>query len=198
MKSVLIIDDKEEVRSVVKATLTQFGFATHEASDGREGIQKALMHLPDLILCDVNMNGMDGFRTIEAIRELSLFAATPIILMTGSVGHEGFRRGMNLGADDFLQKPFQPDDLIEAVVSRLVRNAELQALAQKRAERLRDEAVLQISEELTAPINGILGAVSTLRREAPSLQTEYVFASACRLNESVVRLGQMATAHAHE
>ena len=63
---------------------------------------------------DINMAGMDGFTTIQAIRELSLFASTPIILMTGSVGHEGFRRGMNLGADDFLQKPFQPDDLIEA------------------------------------------------------------------------------------
>ncbi len=196
MKSVLIIDDKEDVRLVVKATLTQFGFATHEASDGREGIELALTHLPDLILCDVNMAGMDGFSTIQAIRELSLFAATPIILMTGSVGHEGFRRGMNLGADDFLQKPFQPDELIEAVVSRLVRHAELQAVAQKRAERLRDEAVLQISAELTAPINGILGVVSSMRRESPSLDTEHVFANACRLNESVVRLGQMVGTHA--
>ena len=93
MKKVLIIDDKEEVRLVVKTALTQFGFATHEAADGREGIQMALAHLPDLILCDVNMRGMDGFRTVAAIRDLPLFASTPVILMTGSVGLEGFRRG---------------------------------------------------------------------------------------------------------
>jgi CheY-like chemotaxis protein len=192
MKTVLIIDDKEEVRSVVKTTLTQFGFATHEAANGREGIQMALNHLPDLIICDVNMGGMDGFRTLEVIRELPLFANTPVILMTGSVGLEGFRRGMSCGADDYLQKPFQPDELVEAVVSRLVRHAEMQAQAEKRAEALRAEAIQKISEELSAPLHGILGLVSNLRRDFPSLDTEQVFANASRISESISRFGQMA------
>jgi K+-sensing histidine kinase KdpD len=74
----------------------------------------------------------------------------------------------------------------------------LQSAAQKRAERLRDEAVMQISAELAAPISGILGVAATMRRETPSLHTEHVFANACRLNESVVRLGQMAAAHAED
>src|SRR5271154_6583791 len=91
MKSVLIIDDKEEIRSIVKTTLTQFGFATFEAANGQEGIEAALTHVPDLIICDVNLGGMDGFQTLEAIRELALFATTPFILMTGSVGKDGFR-----------------------------------------------------------------------------------------------------------
>jgi CheY-like chemotaxis protein len=156
MKTVLIIDDREDIRSVVRTTLTQFGFATHEASDGREGIGLALRHLPDLIICDVNMSGMDGFSTLETIRELPLFANTPFILMTGSVGKDGFRRAMNCGADDYLQKPFLPDELIEAVVSRLMRHAEMQAQAEKRAEQMRDEAVKKISRELTASFNDIL------------------------------------------
>src|ERR1700761_2978107 len=105
MKRVLIIDDKEEIRSVVATTLRQFGFATLEATNGPEGIQVALANEPDVILCDVNMGGMDGFETLEAIRELGQFATTPFILMTGSVGPEGFRRGMSAGADDYLQKP---------------------------------------------------------------------------------------------
>src|SRR6185312_5221256 len=110
MKKVLIIDDADEVRLVVRTALTQFGFATHEACNGREGIEMALIHVPDLIICDVNMSGMDGFSTLEAIRDLPLFTTTPFILMTGSVGHDGFRRGMSCGADDYLQKPFQPDE----------------------------------------------------------------------------------------
>jgi len=192
MKTVLIIDDKEDVRLVVKTTLTQFGFATYEAGDGQEGVEMALTHLPDLIICDVNMSGMDGFSTLEAIRGLSLFATTPVILMTGSVGNEGFRRGMSCGADDFLQKPFRPDELVEAVVSRLVRHAELQAEVERRAERMRNEAVQQLSEELTAPIKGILGVVSAMRRQSPSRDTDEVFANACQIKESVLRMGQMA------
>src|SRR5882724_11520122 len=190
MKKVLIIDDKEEIRLVVKTTLTQFGFATYEASNGCQGIQMGLIHLPDLIICDVNMGGMDGFSTVAAIRELSLFATTPVILMTGSVGLEGFRRGMSCGADDYLQKPFQPEELIEAVVSRLVRHAEVQAEVEKRAEALRAEAVQKISEELAAPLHGILGLVSAMRLEFPSLDTEQVFANASQISESISRFGQ--------
>ena len=191
MKTVLIIDDKEEVRLVVKSALTQFGFATHEASNGQDGVEMALMHVPDLIICDVNMSGMDGFGTLEAIRGLPLFAATPVILMTGSVGFEGFRRGMSCGADDFLQKPFRPDELVEAVVSRLVRHAEMLAEVERRAERLRNETVQQLSEELNAPIKGILGVVAAMRRQSPSQETERVFANACQLNESIERMGQL-------
>lgn len=196
MKKVLIIDDKEEVRLVVKTALTQFGFATFEAVDGREGIQMALTHLPDLILCDVNMGGMDGFSTVAAIRELPLFASTPVILMTGSVGLEGFRRGMSCGADDYLQKPFQPEELVEAVVSRLVRHAEMQAQIERHVEAMRHEAVQKISKELAAPLHGILGLVSNLRREFPSLDTEQVFVNARQINESISRFGQLAGTHA--
>ena len=192
MKTVLIIDDAEEVRSVVRTTLAQFGFLTHEACDGREGVEMALAHLPDLIICDITMGGMDGYGTLHAIRELSLFATTPFILMTGNVGKEGFRRGMSCGADDYLQKPFQPEELVESVVSRLVRHAELQTAAERRAEKLRNEAVQQISEELAAPLHSILDVVSAMRRVSPSVDTELVFADACRINESVTRLGQMA------
>jgi CheY-like chemotaxis protein len=153
---------------VVKTTLTQFGFATLEASDGREGIELALAHVPDLIICDANMNGMDGFTTLETIRELPLFATTPFILMTGSVGKEGFRRAMNCGADDYLQKPFRPDELIDAVVSRLVRHTQIKAQAEKRAQQIRDEAVEKISEELAASFNRVMAATAMRQEIAPS------------------------------
>jgi CheY-like chemotaxis protein len=196
MKTVLIIDDKEEVRQVISATLTEFGFATCLAANGTDGIEVALAAAPDLIILDLNMEGMDGFETLEAIREFPALAATPVILMTGRVGFEGFRRGMSCGADDFIQKPFKPDELVEAVVSRLVRHGEMLAEVEKRAECLRDAAVRELSRELDAPIKGIIGAVSEMRLDSSSMETDRVFANLCQLNESVARISRLVASHA--
>jgi DNA-binding response OmpR family regulator len=192
MKTVLIIDDNDDVRKVIHTTLTQFGFATCEAANGRQGVEAALALAPDLIILDLNMEGMDGFTTLEAIREFPALATTPVILMTGHVGFEGFRRGMSCGADDFMQKPFRPDELVEAVVSRLIRHGELLAEVEKRAEQLSNAAVKQWTREMAAPIRGILGAVTEMRRESPSIETEQVFANLRQLNDSFVRMAQLA------
>jgi CheY-like chemotaxis protein len=96
-----------------------------------------LAEKPDLIISDVRMPGMDGHHLLNAIRDLQSTAAIPFILMTGSGSHDDFRRGMVSGADDYLQKPFTPDDLIEAVLSRLIRQTDLQMEAYNHAERFR-------------------------------------------------------------
>ena len=137
MKNILVIDDNEEVRSVVTAILRNFGFGVCEATSGESGIRMVLDEKPDLIISDVRMPGMDGHHLLSAIRELQSTAAIPFILMTGSGSHDDFRRGMVSGADDYLQKPFTPDELIEAVLSRLIRQTDLQMEAYNHANRLR-------------------------------------------------------------
>jgi DNA-binding response OmpR family regulator len=137
MKRILVIDDKPEVRSVVTMMLTQYCFFTLQAGTGREGVQLALDHHPDLILCDVSMPDMNGYETLAAIRAIPSIMATPFIFMAGCVDdRRDFRRGMACGADDYLYKPFRPDELVEAVTSRLVRQTELQYEAFTRAEAL--------------------------------------------------------------
>lgn len=137
MKSILVIDDSDEVRSIVTAVLRNFGFEVREATSGETGIQMVLTEKPDLIISDVRMPGMDGHHLLSAIRELQSTAAIPVILMTGSASHDDFRRGMASGADDYLHKPFTPDELIEAVLSRLIRQTDLQMEAYDRANRMR-------------------------------------------------------------
>jgi len=144
MKRILVIDDRADVRSVVISMLTSFGFSACEARTGHEGLQMALKQRPDLILCDVNMPEMDGYRTLAAIRALPSIMATPFIFMAGCGGREDLRRGMACGADDFLSKPFQPDELFEAVTSRLVRQTELQYEAFNRSEALRHDSLVQL------------------------------------------------------
>jgi CheY-like chemotaxis protein len=116
-----------------------------------------LEHKPDLIISDVRMPGMDGHRLLNVIRELQSTAAIPFILMTGSGSRADFRRGMVSGADDYLYKPFTPDELIEAVLSRLIRQTDLQMEAYNHANRMREAAASQVQQELAAQLEPVLG-----------------------------------------
>ena len=154
MKSILVIDDNDDVRSIVTTVLRNFGFSVREATSGDAAIQMVLAEKPDLIISDVRMPGMDGHHLLSAIRELQSTAAIPFILMTGSGSHDDFRRGMVSGADDYLQKPFTPDELIEAVLSRLIRQTDLQMEAYNQADRVRAGVSDPLAQEHAAPVAG--------------------------------------------
>jgi two-component system, sensor histidine kinase and response regulator len=157
MKNILVIDDKEEIRNLIKAVLGNFGFKVLEAGNGQIGVQMLRDQKPDLVLCDINMPGMDGYETLDAVRESSVTASIPFILMTGQVSRDGFRRGMVCGADDYLVKPFTTDELIEAVMSRLERQTDFQLAADKRADRLHEYASRHSFPEFAGQMNGFLG-----------------------------------------
>jgi CheY-like chemotaxis protein len=159
MKNILVIDDNDDVRSIVTSILRNFGFAVREATSGEAGIQMVLAEKPDLIISDVRMPGMDGHHLLNVIRELQSTAAIPFILMTGSGSHDDFRRGMVSGADDYLQKPFTPDELIEAVLSRLIRQTDLEMEAYNHANRMRAGASDPPADEGAVPVAGELHVV---------------------------------------
>jgi two-component system sensor histidine kinase/response regulator len=178
MKSVLVIDDNRDVRTVVHDTLVHLsGYSVRQAKDGREGVQMVIARRPDLILCDVNMPGLDGYHTLEAIRACPGTASIPFILMTGAMDAKDFRRGMASGADDYIMKPFTPAELDAAVRSRFAREEQLQADITKRVESIHREEIRRFSEELAAPINGMLSAVAAkLHQEPPTAnQAERVY-----------------------
>jgi len=138
MQDILVIDDTPEVRLVIVQTLAAFGFAAREATDGESGIELALAQRPNLIICDVRMPGLDGFQTLSAIRNRPETANIPFIFLTAAADKREMRRGMSSGADDYLTKPFTPEELMEAVTSRLARRAELKYEAYKHADKLRE------------------------------------------------------------
>ena len=141
-KSILVIDDKAEIRTILAATLTYAGYRVRQAADGRRGIVMVLEEKPDLILCDVRMPEMDGYRTLAAIREFHGTAAIPFILMTGSMSRDEFRNAMVCGADDYLLKPFSTRELIASVRSRLARQTTVQSEVYQRIEVGREHALL--------------------------------------------------------
>lgn len=169
MKRILVVDDEEWLREMVRLALVQKGFEVLEAENGVEGIDTARKELPDLILCDVNMEQMNGYLTLSVLRNEPATAAIPFILMTGLADTAGMRHGMELGADDYLPKPFTIDGLYAAVDTRLKKAQALRDEAERKLADLRDNISLMLPHEMRTPLNGILAYGEILAAEAATL-----------------------------
>ncbi len=169
MKRILVIDDEQWLREMVQMALQQKGFEVLEAGDGATGIDVARRVLPDLILCDVNMDKMDGYLALASLRNDPTTAPIPFILMTGLADNAGMRHGMELGADDYLPKPFTIDALYAAVEARLKKAQVVRQEAEKKLSALRDNISLMLPHELRTPLNGILAYGEILRTDAQTL-----------------------------
>src|SRR4030042_2568274 len=116
---VLVVDDEKRIVNFLRSKLKASGYEVFTASDGVQGLEQAQTQEPDLIVLDLVMPRMDGF---EALRQLRIFSTVPVIILTAKGDDADKIKGLTLGADDYLQKPFNPDELvarIEAVRRRL-------------------------------------------------------------------------------
>ena len=170
MKRILVIDDEEWLREMMRMALGQRGFEVIEAENGAEGIEVARKELPDLILCDVNMEKVDGYLTLSSLRAEAATASIPFILMTGLADHAGMRHGMELGADDYLPKPFTIDNLYAAVDARLKKAKAIRDEAELKLADLRDNISMMLPHEMRTPLNGILAYGEILTSDAATIQ----------------------------
>lgn len=132
MTRILVIEDEQLIRDSVVEQLKAEGFDTIEAQNGRVGLNWAREHQPDLIICDVVMPEVDGYQVLSSLRQEPATAIMPFIFLTAKADRSDVRRGMELGADDYLTKPFTKAELLAAIASRLKK----QALIVQYAEQL--------------------------------------------------------------
>lgn len=191
MDKILVIDDDDVLRSMIVTTLNDEGFDTLEAEGGESGIKLAKSQLPDLIICDVTMSAMDGYATLENLRNEQSTAAIPVILMTGEATEAGMRKGMKLGADDYLPKPFSGSELLVVVNARLKKKETLRREAERKLEDLRTNISLAMPHELLTPLSGILGFSEILSNEYKNLQPAEVGDMARNIHESAKRLHRL-------
>lgn len=191
MKKILVIDDEEWLREMVQLALSQKGYDVIEARNGAVGVEVAQKQLPDLILCDVNMEKMDGYGTLSSLRNQQSTAAIPFILMTGLADNAGMRHGMELGADDYLPKPFTIDALYAAVDARIKKTQALRQEAEKKLSDLRDNISLMLPHELRTPLNGILAYGEILASEAASLPPKEIAEMGQVIHDSGRRLERL-------
>src|SRR5450759_5143809 len=157
VSKILVIDDEEWLRKRIRMALEQQGFNVLGASDSNEGAAKARELLPDLIICDVNMSKSgDGYATLSKLRENATTAAIPFILMTGLADSAGMRLGMELGADDYLPKPFKVDELYATVNARLRKVQTVRDEAEKKLSHLRSQISFMLPHEMRTPPTGII------------------------------------------
>src|SRR2546425_2221994 len=191
MKKILIIDDEEWLREMVQLALSQKGYDVIEARNGTVGVEVAQKQLPDLILCDVNMEKMDGYGTLSSLRNQQSTAAIPFILMTGLADNAGMRHGMELGADDYLPKPFTIEGLYAAVEARLKKAQALREEAEKKLADLRDNLSLMLPHELRTPLNGIIGYGEILASDSANLPPQELAEMGQVIYESGKRLQRL-------
>ena len=125
-KKVLIIEDNLEIRENTGEILELAGYDVEVAADGKEGTQTAIQFKPDIIICDIMMPGLDGYGVLNILSRNPDTSTIPFIFLTAKSEPADIRKGMNLGADDYIVKPFDETDLLEAIEVRLRRSERLQ------------------------------------------------------------------------
>ncbi|MCL4551503.1 MAG: response regulator transcription factor [Bacteroidetes bacterium] len=134
MKKILVIEDEKDIREIISALHSEEGFIVYTAKNGRDGITIAQSELPNLIICDIMMPGMDGYSVLKELSKNDSAKSIPFIFLTAKVERNDIRLGMELGADDYLFKPFKSEELLKSISSRLNRIETLKGVFTKAEE----------------------------------------------------------------
>jgi CRP-like cAMP-binding protein len=156
MYRILVIEDNYELRNNISEILELSNYKLITAENGKEGVEKAIREQPDLILCDIMMPVLDGYGVLHSVHRNEKIKNTPFIFMTAKTERNDFRKAMDLGADDYLTKPFTGDELLNAVECRL---RKLESVRQVNAQGM--EGIRQLME--AAGSNASLQSLSAER-----------------------------------
>jgi two-component system sensor histidine kinase/response regulator len=162
---ILVIDDDAALRRTLQVALEMFGYEVACAESGAQGLQVAQEILPEVVICDVNMPGMDGRAVLQAMRADPSLGNRQIVLMTGNQAGNPQREGMNLGADDYLPKPFEISQLKTCVEARLRRAQVYRRLEDGMLRRHAELFGATLPHEFMTPLNGILGFAEILKED---------------------------------
>ena len=195
MTRVLVIEDERYLLEDIVELLRYSYFDAQGAANGQEGIDLALRQPPDLILCDVMMPGIDGYQVLEQIRAHPATATIPFIFLTAKADRDSMRYGMDLGADDYLTKPFTSAELVTAVQTRLKRYTGLMEQSEQRLDYVKKQLARMVTHELRTPLISINTVVDVISRQVNQLTTrelrelmDTIDAGSKRLNHRVEQL----------
>ena len=165
MKKILIIDDDQAFRNIVAVALRDEGFEVVEAENGAVGIEMARSQVPNLILSDIHMDTVNGFEALVSFRQDERTSEVPIILMSARTDEDSMKYAIELGANDFLAKPFTIDELVQAITVRLKQKEKLDFLKSDQPPEGTAHINMSLPTDLQAPMSGILGFSEILSRD---------------------------------
>lgn len=183
MKRILVIEDTNQLRESISDALELEGYMVISAADGPSGIKLANENPPDLILCDIMMPGMDGFKVLQVLKKDNEDISVPFIFITALAERENFREGMELGAYDYLVKPFTIDELLKAINARLSKYESVENRIKFQIGKIENDFQFRISE-----LNELIEGQRNMIRDISTSKTEIVE----QLNQKKAQLMQDA------
>lgn len=191
MTKILVIEDETSIRENILELLKAEGYNALAAENGQIGLQLATEQLPDLIISDARMPKLDGYGVLTALRSNAVTATIPFIFLTAKAAKTDLRQGMELGADDYLTKPFTRAELLGAIAARMEKQAAIERHSQKKLDDLRSNISFSLPHELHTPLNGILCCSQMLIDEADSLEPQEILEMAVDIRTSAERLSKL-------
>jgi signal transduction histidine kinase len=157
MTKILVIEDERAILENVVETLELEGFDVRGAENGRTGVEIAQDYIPDLIICDIMMPELNGYGVLLKLRERAETTNIPFMFLTAKADRADMRKGMELGADDYLVKPFTAGELLAAVGARIERRDSIAKEYEQKMNNLRGNIICALPHELRTPLTGIIG-----------------------------------------
>jgi len=188
MPKILVIEDADPLRNDIMEMLSYEKFDVKGAENGVVGVQVAREYLPDLIICDIMMPEMDGYGVLNELRKKEATLAIPFIFLTAKTDRIDVRRGMGLGADDYLTKPFVAEELLGTIQARLEQRDKLAGMVEQRMSELSNNIITALPHELRTPLNTIIGFSDMLISEAQRIKPDQITDWAKHINLSAQRL----------
>jgi CheY-like chemotaxis protein len=177
-RKILVVEDEAHIRENLRDMLEAEGYVVVEAADGDEGVSKARSEAPDLVVCDVTMPGRDGWSVLAELRSRDETLEIPVLFLTALADRESRRQGMEMGAEDYITKPFTRTEILAAVEARIRRSESLGRRMREQFERMRQVLSRSLPHEILTPLNGIMGLSSMLVDEYESMRRDEVLSLA--------------------
>lgn len=191
MTSILVIEDEELIRESIEDLLLAEGFEVITAENGEQGIDLAMQKQPHLIICDVMMPILNGYEVLEKIRQDKELSTVPFLFLTSLVDRRSNRKGMNMGADDYLEKPSTKEELLNAIAVRLNKQRAIEKRVTEKMEALRSSITLSLPHELQTPLSGIMGLAELMMMQNEEIEPSEVYEYAQGIHNSAKRLHRL-------
>lgn len=188
MRKILVVEDAHSLRKDIVEMLGFEGYYAVGAENGLIGVERARELLPDLIICDIMMPGLDGYGVLAELRRDAVTATIPFIFLTARTHRVDVRQGMELGADDFLTKPFHAAELLATVRARMAKHALVTRASEQRLDELRGNIMMALPHELRTPLNVMLGFSDLLMNDSSGMDAARVSEMARHINSAALRM----------
>jgi len=185
---ILVIEDADALRKDIMEMLSFEDYDVEGANNGVNGVNLARSWHPDLIICDIMMPELDGYGVLAELRRDGAGLTIPFIFLTAKTDKSDMRLGMDLGADDYLTKPFTAQELINCVRKRLEKVTELNRISEEKLDELRENIILALPHELRTPLTGILGFADILMMDSNDMSGDKIAEMARYIHSAAQRL----------